>query len=404
MKANNGRIKKANNFIHGLLRAIMRPILALKYRLKFDRSVTKRIQSPCIIVSNHSTVADQFIVGCMFRFGINFVASDSLLRRGNLLSFLIRTLGRAIPIRKGSADASTVKNMISIVKQGGSVALFPEGNRTFFGETSYFVPTIGKLAKVLGVPLVILNIEGGFATQSRWSVGINKGKMRVYARRVLGSDELSVLSAEEINETIKNELYFNEFDYIKANNVSFKGDHKAENLETALFYCPVCHSLTTNRSLGNTITCTKCGAHATIGSDFTFTNTTSGIPDTILDWSRQQLEYIKTIDFTKYTETPVFSDDNVALYSFTRAEKDTFVASGTVALYATHLDIAGQQFEIQGISGLAIQENNKLQFSYQNSEFYIKIGNPKTSLMKYMICLHKIKQDLEGVHNEYFGY
>jgi 1-acyl-sn-glycerol-3-phosphate acyltransferase len=404
MRANNERIKRANNFIHGLLRLIMRPILALKYRLKFDRTVTKHIKSPCIIVSNHSTVADQFIVGCMFRFGINFVASDSLLRRGNLLSFLIRTLGRAIPIRKGSADASTVKNMISIVKQGGSVALFPEGNRTFFGETSYFVPTIGKLAKVLGVPLVILNIEGGFATQSRWSAGLNKGKMRVYARRVLSGDELSALSAEKINETIKNELYFNEFDYIKNSGVRFSGKHMAENLETALFYCPICHSLTTNHSLGNTITCTKCGAHATIGSDFTFTNKTSGIPDTILDWSRLQLDYIKNYDFAQYTETPVFSDDNMELYTFTRAEKDTFVSRGTVALFATHLQAAGQRFDIADINGLAIQENNKLQFSYQNSEFYIKIGSPKTSLMKYMICLHKIKQDLEGVHNEYFGY
>jgi len=235
----------------------------IKYRFRFEYHTSKGIKRPCLILANHQTAFDQFAVGAGFYFGINYIASDSIFRHG-FKSWLMKILTRPIPFSKGSSDASAIIRMISVVKQGGTLGIFPSGNRSFFGEECTIKPGIGKLAKKMGVPVVLVQMRGGYNAKPRWKSKPNKGKVRAGVTRVVSVEELASFSAEQLDDIIKKELYFNEFEWNAAEKIVFRGKQKAEYLERALFFCPECKSLDGLSSKGNEFFCTFCNMRVLI--------------------------------------------------------------------------------------------------------------------------------------------
>jgi 1-acyl-sn-glycerol-3-phosphate acyltransferase len=177
--------------------------------------------------------------------------------------------------------------------------MFPSGNRSFYGDESTIIPGVGKLAKKLKVPLVLVQFHGGFFTKSRWHVKPNRGKMRGYVSRIIQTDELASMTIDEVEGIIHQELCFNDFEYNKKALIVFRGRRKAEYLESVLFYCPQCRSLSGLCSQGNEFFCRDCGARAMINDTgfFEKVNYAGNIPETILEWSYKQLDYIKTLIF-----------------------------------------------------------------------------------------------------------
>ena len=234
MKSREG-IKKASSLFFFIGRCVFTPVLWLLYRFKFDKKSSKGITRPCLLLANHQTAFDQFALILGFKFGINYVATDTLFRHG-LLSKIMVTLVRPIPFSKGSSDLSAVRNMMSVINDGGCVGMFPSGNRSFDGTESTIIPGIGKLAKKFNVPLVLVQFRGGYNTLPRWKVKPNLGKMTATVTKVLQAEELAVMSYEEIDAVIKQELYFNEFEYNKKEKIIYRGNKKCEYLESVLFY------------------------------------------------------------------------------------------------------------------------------------------------------------------------
>ena len=401
------KIKKANNFMYALLRAIFRPYLFFRYGLKFDRSVSAKVKRPCIIVSNHAVFHDQFIVGLGFKFGINFVASDSLFRVGRFRRWILETLVRPIPIAKGSSDPGAVKDIMSVIRQGGAVALFPEGNRTFFGATGYFKPTIGKLVKKLGVPLVVVNIRGGYNTDPRWRHNnVSRGKMTASVTRVVSPEELNELSGDEINDLIAREIDFNEFEYNAEKKIVFKGKRKAEHLETALFVCPQCGKWHDLHSRGNEFYCSSCGARVKINGlgFFEKVENANAVPDTILECSKIQLDAVKNRDYSAFSDKPVFSDANVKIYSCERAKRQKLLGKGDIALYSDRITAGEFAFPIERISDMAIQSIRKIQIYMHDGSMYMIEAPEHTNILKYMVCGYHLRHLIKGEEDEYFGY
>ena len=54
-----------------------------------------------------------------------------------------------IPIKKQTMDITAVKNCILVAREGGTICIAPEGNRTYSGRTEYMRPSIASLAKKL---------------------------------------------------------------------------------------------------------------------------------------------------------------------------------------------------------------------------------------------------------------
>ena len=399
------KFKKANNFIFVLLRAFFRPFLFFKYGLRFDRTVSKYVKRPCIIVSNHTTVHDQFIVGIGFKFAINFVASDSLFRT-KLKRGLLHFFAKPIPIAKGSSDPSAIKNIMTVIKDGGAVGIFPEGNRTFFGETGYFKPTIGKLAKKLKVPLVIVNIRGGFNTAPRWRKKTSKGKMTAAVTRIISPEDMTNMTDDEINDAIEKGISFNEYEYNAEKKIIFKGNKKAEYLESALFACPECGSFTDLHSDGNEFYCKKCGAKVRFNGLGLFEKVANAdkLPETVLEWSKIQLRQIKEKDYSPYSQVPVFSDGNVKINICERAKKQRLLGCGSIALYNDRITAGEYVFPLAEVTDLAIHGIRKLQIYMQYGKMYMIEAEKKTNVLKYMACGYRLMHGIKGEEVEYYGY
>ena len=360
---------------------------------------------------------DQFALSMGFRFGINYVASDTIFRHG-LLSKLMVALVQPIPFSKGSSDFVAVKNMISVVKDGGCVAMFPSGNRSFFGEENTIVSGIGRLVKTLNAPLVLVQIKGGYNTKARWKAKTNKGKMTASVVKTLQTDELSRLTNEELDKIILDVLSFNEYKYNKEAQIVYRGNHKAEYLESVLFYCPECSSLTGLHSKGNEFLCRDCKMKVRINETGFFERVQSAekTPETILDWGHKQLDFVKSFDFSPYKDTPLFCDHNISLMKAERAKKEYLLGKGAIELFEDRLCICGQMFYFKDIT-MAIQGVRKLTI-YRDAEVYAVKSPFRTNLMKYMVygyhfrnknldaCVSSIKggNQKNNPPKEYYGY
>ena len=241
---------------HRVVTALLRPLLGLYSRWRYNITIEpfrEEGSRPYLIVMNHQTGFDQFFVAATFRQPIYYLATEDIFSLG-WVSALIRWLVAPIPIKKQTTDIQAVKNCIKVAREGGSICLAPEGNRTFHGKTVYMNPSIASLTKKLGLPLAIFRIEGGYGIQPRWSNVIRKGKMRSYVKRVIEPEEYRDLSGSELAQLIKEELFVDE---VRVTG-EFHHPKNAEFLERAIYVCPWC-GLSTFESHGDIIHCTKCG-------------------------------------------------------------------------------------------------------------------------------------------------
>ena len=283
--------------------------------------------------------------------------------------------------------------------------MFVSGNRSFFGEECTIKQGVGKLAKKMGVPVVIVQLRGGYNAKPRWKSRPNKGKMRASMIRYISTEELAAISAEQMEEIIKRELYFNEFEWNATEQIVFRGRYKAEFLERVLFYCPECKSLDCLGSKRNDFYCTSCGMRVKINSTgfFERINNAENCPNTILEWSKIQLEYIKSINYSDYLEKPLFSDQNVRLSYVIRSKKDELMGKGAIELFGDKIRICGKDFEVTKLKDMSIQNYNRLIIYSDEGEFTVdmtKYGNA----VKYMICGYHLKNITQNIENGHYGY
>ena len=186
--------KKWCKFRHFVVFLIAKPILKVWARLKYKIKIKKfKKRGQYLILANHQTAFDQFFCGLTFKNPVYYVASEDSFSNG-WLSRIIKYIVAPRPLKKQTTDVRAVMNCIQVAREGGSIAIFPEGNRTYSGKTEFINKTIAPLAKKLGLPIAFLRIEGGYGVQPRWSDVCRKGKMTAYVSNVLSPAEYKNIS------------------------------------------------------------------------------------------------------------------------------------------------------------------------------------------------------------------
>ena len=195
-----------------IIRPIAIPILKSIY--KYSCEVYKDLKGPYLVLANHNTDLDPGLVALSFPQQMYFVASEHVYRAG-FASKVLRYVFEPIAKRKGTSDTVTVMKSIRALREGKNVCLFPEGQKSFNGQTGEINIATGKLVKASKAGLVTFKIEGGYFTTPRWGYGIRKGKMHGSIVNIYNPETLEKLSAEEITALIsvlsfcheKNNLY-----------------------------------------------------------------------------------------------------------------------------------------------------------------------------------------------------
>lgn len=373
----------------------MRPIFSFlfwkKYGYKAENYKLDRKQN-YLIICNHSCSLDPFMLGKSFFRPIYFVASDDLLKNGFISKIMKHTVA-PIPIRKGTMDISSIRNCISIAKEGGTIGIFPEGNRTYSGEISYLGINLVKFIRKLDLPLIIYHIDGGYGLDPRWGKKSRRGKgSRGYVQRLLSKEELCSLKDEEllkiINTNLSQEI---------SPSLRFKSKKKAEYLERVLFVCPKCHALETLVSEKNAIKCKCCSLEATYEEDLSFSSNEPSFKfKKVSEWMNYQKEYLK--DLAIEENKVLLGDEKVTLISCLEGKEKEVELVGKLQMNSKSFIIKGEkeiQFFFKDIKQVENQGKHKLLF-YIGKDYYEFKGGERFSSYKYYLMFNRINNTLEN--------
>ena len=387
--------KKRHRIITALVRIFLAPYTRLRYGVKIE-PFRAQGDRPYLVLLNHQTPFDQFFVGVAFRGPVYYMATEDIFSLG-WVSDLIRWLVAPIPIRKQTTDVNAVMTCMRVAKEGGTLCIAPEGNRSYSGRTEYFNPAIAPLIRKLKLPVALFRLEGGYGVQPRWSDCIRKGRMRCGVTQVIEPEEYAAMTNEQLCAAIAQGLAVDEG---RPGEV-FRSRHNAEYLERAMYVCPHC-GLSRFESRGNILTCLSCRRQVRylpnkefrgIGYDHPFRGVT--------EWYDYQKDHVNRLDLSAYEAEPAFTDradfSEVIVYE----RKVKLQRNAPVALYGDRVTVGDYIFPFDEASAFTVLGRNKLNIYWNRRVFQLK-GDARFNALKYVNFFYRYQNIRKGDTNGKF--
>ncbi len=394
MKKKKKWIKGRHLLTRNLVSLVLFPYTRWKFGVKAER-FKEQGDRAYLILMNHQTGFDQFFVSMSFKGAVYYVATEDIFSKG-FVSSIIRFLVAPIPIKKQTTDATAVINCMRVAKEGGTIAMAPEGNRTYSGRTEYISPSIAPLAKRMKLPIALYRIEGGYGVQPRWSDKTRKGDMRAFVSRVIEPEEYAVLSDDELYEIIKTELFVEE----NADTGVYKSDKRAEFLDRAVYVCPFC-GLARHFAKGNEISCTKCGKTVEYGEDKRLKGKGFDFPfEYAGEWYKHQNGFVNSLDLTAYKEKPLFTDTATILEVIVNKNKKPLYKNTPISLYGDRVVInEGGENELclsfDEATAASALGRNKCNVYHGGKVYQIK-GDSHFNALKYVNFYYRYNNIVKG--------
>lgn len=368
-------IKKPNRFLYWFFKNFLKAKFFKKVNLQIHLpDEVKDLQGPYILIYNHPSVYDW-----MYSFIPLYPNKISAIMAyyyfcDKRLAKVLHQMG-CFPKFLYQPDISAIKNIKKVIKWGGILGIAPEGRLSAYGELETIAPATEKLLKHLGVPIVVAKISGGYFTKPKWATNLRKGRVDLEYEYVLSSEDIAKMTTEEIEKTLYDKLYYNDFAWQEKNKVYFEGEKFAEGLEHILYVCPVCNSEFTTYTFGNHIKCNCCNNDVILNNYYEFESNNQKTPKNIRDWYLFQKEYErKNVENINYK-----LESNVTLKLPSKKGKK-FEVAGLGIAKLTHEGVTytgtiyGEQvkklFKIQNIPAIPFGVNEDFEIYHDNTLYY----------------------------------
>ncbi len=249
------------------------------------------VKPPYFLLCNHNAFMDFMVASkAIYPAKANFiVAIDGFLNR----EWLLRFIG-CICTRKFTTDLQLVRNMLYAAKRGDIVALYPEARYSLCGTTAVLPDSVGKMAKLMGVPVVTLMCHGHHINSPFWNLTDRKVKgTEAELKCLFTAEELKKATVEEVNEKIREAFVYDEYAWQKERGIKITYEKRAEGLHKVLYQCPACGKEYHMTSEGTRLKCAACGKeweYTELGELQAVTGETefSHIPDWY-EWERENV-------------------------------------------------------------------------------------------------------------------
>ena len=379
-ESQNSWIKVRHNVIRFLLQPVFLLISILFYHLKLDK-FSEPVKRPFLILANHQTDFDQFFVAEAFDRPVYFVAMEDIFSLG-FVSKLLSWAVAPIPFNKASSDIQAVRTCIRVARQGGTICIFPEGNRTYSGKTCYIKPSIAALAKTLKLPIAFFRIEGGYGIKPRWADNRRKGSMKAGVRRILEPEDFKSLSKEELYEIIQKELYVDETKLTG----SYSSKKNAEYLERVLYVCPTC-GLSEFESCRNEFHCKKCGTSYEYYPDLSIHSHQKHFRfKYVRNWYEYQEKFIRNLDLSPYFSTPAYQEKADFSEVIVYKKKVPVYRNADIRLFGNRIELSSgseqKTLPFDEIKSMACIADHKLNIFHLDKVYQVK-GNKHFNALKY---------------------
>jgi 1-acyl-sn-glycerol-3-phosphate acyltransferase len=189
---------------------LYRALTAIGYRsamrtvFRMEIAGAERIPAagPCILVANHESVVDPYILGVATSRRIHFMAKVELWRNP-LLRRVVEGFG-AFPVERGTGDGAAVGRAAQLLAEGEVLGIFPQGT-CFPFRVRPWLRGAARLALVSGAPLVPVCLVGTeqLLRPRRFKVGLPR--LRILVGRPIHVEPAppTVVAARELTRRVE---------------------------------------------------------------------------------------------------------------------------------------------------------------------------------------------------------
>lgn len=373
---------KFQRCVYGVCYCLIGPFVSLIYRF---RSKPCKIKSKTFLaLGNHTQNLDPALLVIGLRKHIRFVANASLTK--GVAGLFLNNLFGIIPREKGAKGDAVISLIEKNLKAGVSVGMFPEGNRSWDGETEYISERTARLAKSSGAGLVTYRFTGGYLLHPRWADYKRRGPMRGEMVNEYTAEELSSMSENEVYDAICRDLYVNAYDEQSKTGFLYNGKNLAEGLEYAAYLCPLCHKLGTIHTKGNELSC-SCGLKSAYLPNGRFSK--GNLPfENFAQWNRFQKKWMEenAASLRLQTETPIAADTDFRLTFSENGKSGILSENAGIAVFGDRIELyydgRTERFAMSGITGFGTFLSKSMYFNCGTSRYQL-VGRRNVSSLKY---------------------
>jgi 1-acyl-sn-glycerol-3-phosphate acyltransferase len=176
-------------------------------KVRLEGADREKLDRPLVVVANHQSWFDVFVLGGFLPGRARFVAKEEL-RRIPLFGAAWETCGHVRVNRGDRAEAVRSLNEAGdrIRKERLNVILFPEGTRSPDGRLLPFKKGAFVLALQTGVPILPVGISGSRAVMGKGSFRIRPGEIRVRIGEPIELDGLTTADRDAVLARARREI------------------------------------------------------------------------------------------------------------------------------------------------------------------------------------------------------
>jgi len=237
-------------------------IVILRYLFRYSVNNREMIPDspPYFIVSEHKNYLDHLFIAAAVHHPISYLTTFEIYRSSGV-RWLMKKLF-SIPKKRFRPDYAAYRKLEETIENGGVIGLFPEGERSWTGETQHFKPEVLKLLlKKHEIPILPVKIQGNYHAWPRWSEGMRRYKITVELRQPFFPDPK--ITPEILEQQIMQRLG----KYSVPEKIPKSKIDLASGIEKVFYRCSECMELNSFHTRGNLITCVKCGFQLSIMDD-----------------------------------------------------------------------------------------------------------------------------------------
>lgn len=228
-------------------------------RLQISRKRMKGLKPPFLVLGTHHSFMDFCVTPlALFPYRANYISElEGFEYYGEWLYRQIGCLGT----RKFVQDIALVKNIQRVIGRGDILVMYPEARYANIGTSCNFPSSVAKLAKLLDVPLVTINMRGNYLQSPIWNLTKRKGvPLEAEITQLFTREELRQASPEEIHHALCQALSYDEYQWQSSRQIKIDFPQRAEGLELVLYQCIYCGRAFEMGTKGADLYCRHCGA------------------------------------------------------------------------------------------------------------------------------------------------
>lgn len=184
---------KENKISYKLLKTIIKPLFKILYRPTVKGNENIPNEGPIIFVGNHKHAFDSVLVMTNTERIVHYMAKESLFK--GLHGKILETIG-IIKVYRTKSNPTAVLEATQILKQGGTVGIFPEGTRNRTEEDLLkFRHGAVAIAQKSNSKIIPFAIKGNYKL-------FRKGLIIEFGKAI----DISQMEIEEANNYVRNKV------------------------------------------------------------------------------------------------------------------------------------------------------------------------------------------------------